>query len=184
MPLPARTALLAVAVIAALAFAAVRITHAAKHTTPAAARAPRAERSGPHGEAATTLAGFHAPPGFRRVEPCRFAERGTAEECFWTPRVLALGVGWLQRISASWPARVQPVPPGATCGRPRGHALGIVMRHCSWTLEAGAQLVAVFADSVDVPSRATHTRIGRKVLRYWRRGTEIRLGVTGPQPGG
>jgi hypothetical protein len=56
------------------------------------------------------------------------------------------------------------------------------MSHCSWELEAGPELVTVSADSVLVPARSTQTPDGVKVLRYWRRGTEIRLHVIGHWP--
>ncbi len=56
------------------------------------------------------------------------------------------------------------------------------MGHCSWELELGLELVAVFADSVLVPAGSTRTPAAAKALRYWRRGTEIKLAIIGHWP--
>ena len=56
------------------------------------------------------------------------------------------------------------------------------MGHCSWELELGPELVAVSSDSVLVPAAAARTPTAAKVLRYWRRGTEIKLAVIGHWP--
>ena len=56
------------------------------------------------------------------------------------------------------------------------------MGHCNWELELGPELVAVSANSVFVPTRSTRTPTAEKVLRYWRRGTEITLSVIGHWP--
>jgi hypothetical protein len=181
MSLPLRTALLAAAALAAAGFAAVRITHAAEQK-PVAVEQARPERSATPAQAAATLAKLHVPPGFRQVKPCRFAERGAAEKCFWTPRALDLDAHKLERISAVWPARAGVNPLLDGCFRPRHHKAGIVMGHCNWELELGPELVVVFANSVFVPTRSTRTPTVAKVLRYWRRGTEIRLSVIGHWP--
>jgi hypothetical protein len=179
--LPVRTALLAVAALAALALAAVRITSAAEHKTIAVESAiPR--RSATPAQAAATLAKLHAPPGFRQVKSCRFPDSDVAEKCFWTPRVLVLDAHTLERISASWPARAGVLPLLDSCFSPRHHRAGMVMGHCNWELELGPELVAVSSDSVFVPAGSTRTPTAAKVLRYWRRGTEIRLAVIGHWP--
>jgi len=182
VPLPVRTALLAIAALAALALAAVRITHAAEHTS-TVAESRRPERSATPAEAAATLAALHAPRGFRPVTSCRFAESGVTEKCFWTPRVLDLDAHKLERIAAAWQPRAGVVSDIDSCSGPRRHRAGIVMGHCSWALEFGSQLVVVYADSVFVPRRSRRTPIARKVLRYWRSGTEVRL-VIGRGPHG
>ena len=56
------------------------------------------------------------------------------------------------------------------------------MGHCNWELELGPELVAVSSDSVLVPAGSTRTPTAAKVLRYWRRGTEIKLTVIGHWP--
>jgi hypothetical protein len=181
MPLPVRTALLAVAALAALALAAVRITHAAEQK-PIAVEQARPERSATPAQAAATLAKLHAPPGFRQVKSCRFPFGTGAEKCFWTPRALVLNAKTLERISASWPARAGVDPLLDFCSAPHHHPAGIVMGHCNWELELGPELVAVSSDSVLVPTRSARTPTAAKVLRYWRRGTEITLGVIGHWP--
>jgi len=182
MPLPVRTALLAVAALAALALAAVRITSAAEHRTIAAESAePR--RSATPAQAAATLAKLNAPAGFRQVKSCRFPDSVVvAEKCFWTPRALALDAQTLERISASWPARAGVVPLLDFCFGPRHDRGGIVVGQCSWELELGPELVAASSDSVFVPAGSTRTPTAAKLLRYWRRGTEIKLTVIGHWP--
>jgi hypothetical protein len=181
MPLPVRTALLAVAALAALALAAVRITSAADHKT-IVVESAGPQRSATLAQAAATLAKLHAPPGFRQVKSCRFPDSAVAEKCFWTPRALVLDARTLERISASWPARAGVVPLLDFCSGPRRHRGGIVMGHCTWELELGPELVAVSYDSVLVPAGSTRTPTAAKVLRYWRRGTEIKLAVIGHWP--
>lgn len=56
------------------------------------------------------------------------------------------------------------------------------MGYCTWELELGPERVAVFSNSVLVPAGSTHTPTAAKVLRYWRRGTEIQLSVIGHWP--
>jgi hypothetical protein len=182
MILPLRTALLAAAALAALGFAAVRITHAAEQKPVEVEPARPVERSATPAQAAATLAKLHAPPGFRRVKPCRFAEKGTAEKCFLTPRALALNAHTAERISAAWPARAGVDPLLDFCFRPHQDRQGIVKSHCNWELELGPELVAVSSDSTLIPAGSTRTPLARKVLRYWRRGTEIRLKVIGHWP--
>ena len=133
MPLPVRTALLAVAAFAALALAAVRITSAAEQK-PVAVEQAQPEREVTPAQAATTLAKLGPPPGFRQVQHCRFADRGFAEKCFWTPRALDLDVPTLERISASWPARAGVVPLLDFCLGPHHDRAGIVMGHCTGSL--------------------------------------------------
>jgi hypothetical protein len=181
MSLPLRTTLLAAAALAAVGFAAVRITHAAEQK-PIVAEQARPEREVTPAQAAATLAKLGPPPGFRQVQHCRFADRGFAEKCFWTPRALDLDAATLERISVSWPARAGVDPLLDFCFGPHRHRAGIVMSHCTWELELGPELVAVFSDSVFVPSGSTRTPTAAKVLRYWRGGTEIRLTVIGHWP--
>lgn len=135
MPLPVRTALLAVAALAALALAAVRITSAAEHKT-IAVESAEPQRSATPAQAAATLAKLNAPAGFRQVKSCRFRNPVVvAEKCFWTPRALALDAQTLARISASWSARAGVVPLLDSCFGPRHHRGGIVVGHCNWELE-------------------------------------------------
>jgi hypothetical protein len=181
MPLPVRTALLAVAALAALALAAVRITSAAEHKI-IVAESAGPERSATPAQAAATLAKLHAPPGFRQVKSCRFRDSAVAEKCFWTPRALVLDAQTLERISASWPARAGVVPLLDFCSGPRHIREGIVMAHCNWELELGPERVSVASDSVLVPAGSTRMPTAAKVLRYWRRGTEIKLVVIGHGP--
>jgi hypothetical protein len=181
MLLPVRIALLALAALTAVGFAAVRITDAAEQK-PIAVEHAGPEREVTPAQAAATLAKLGPPPGFRQVQQCRFADRGFAEKCFWTPRTLDLDVPTLERISASWPARADVDPLLDFCfGHHRDRA-GIVMGHCTWELELGPELVAVSSDSVFVPSGSTRTPTAAQVLRYWRRGTEIKLTVIGHWP--
>jgi hypothetical protein len=56
------------------------------------------------------------------------------------------------------------------------------MSHCNWGLELGPELVTVKSDSVFIPARSLRTPTAAKVLRYWRRGTEIKLTVIGHWP--
>jgi hypothetical protein len=128
------------------------------------------------------LAKLHAPPGFRDVKSCRFPDSAIAEKCFWTTRALVLDAQTLERISATWPARASVVPLLDFCSDPHNHRGGIAIDHCSWELELGPELVAVFADSVLVPAGSTRTPTAAKVLRYWRRGTEINMAVIGHWP--
>jgi hypothetical protein len=181
MPLPLRTTLLAAAALAAVGFAAVRITHAAEQK-PVAVEQAGPERSATPAQAAATLAKLYAPPGFRQVKSCRFPFGAVAEKCFWNPRALVLDARTLERISASWPARAGVDPLLDFCSGPHHDRGGIVMGHCNWELELGPELVAVSSDSVFVPSGSTRKPIDAKVLRYWRRGTEITLGVIGHLP--
>jgi hypothetical protein len=182
MRLPVRTALLAVAALAALALAAVRITGAAEHKT-IVVESAEPQRSATPAQAAATLAKLHAPPGFGQVKSCRFTDSAViAEKCFWTPRTLVLDARALERISASWPARAGVLPLLDFCFGPRHDRGGIVVGHCSWELELGPELVSVSFDSVSVPAGSTRTPTATKVLRYWRRGTEIKLAVIGHWP--
>jgi hypothetical protein len=180
MPVPVRTALLAVAALAAVAFAAVRITNA--HTT------IEREPEPPHREvtpaqAAATLAKLHAPPGFRQVT-CHFADREFAQKCYLNPHALVLNTKTLLRLSATWPARAGVVELLDFCGGPHHWKYGLALRHCSWHLEVGIELVGVSSNSLRVPPGRAQTQFGRKVLRSWRRGTEIELTVAGHWPGG
>jgi hypothetical protein len=181
MPLPVRTALLAVAALAAVGFAAVRITHAAEQR-PVAVEQARPEREVTPAQAAATLAKLGPPPGFRQVKSCRFPDSGFAEKCFWTPRALDLDVPMLERISASWPARAGVDPLLDFYFAPHHYRAGIVIGRRTWELELGPELVDVSSDSVFVPSGSTRTPTAAKVLRYWRRGTEIKLAVIGHWP--
>jgi len=181
MPLPVRTTLLALAALAAVGLAAVRITHAAEQK-PVAVEQAEPEREVTPAQAAATLAKLGPPPGFRRVQHCRLADRGVAEKCFWTPRALDLNARTLERISASWPARAGVVPLLDSCFGPRHHRGGIVMGFCNWELELGPELVVVSSDSVLVPAGSIRTPTAAKWLRYWRRGTEIKLAVIGHWP--
>jgi hypothetical protein len=181
MPLPKRTALLAVAAVAALALAAVRITSAAEHTT-IVVESAEPQRSATPAQAAATLAKLHAPPGFRQVKDCRFPDSAIAEKCFWTPRALVLDAQTLERISAAWPARAGVVPFLDVCSSSRHHRRRIVIGRCNWALELGPELVVVSSDSVLIPAGSTRTPTAAKVLRYWRRGTEIKLAVIGHWP--
>src|SRR5271157_586304 len=139
MSLPLRTALLAAAALAAVGFAAVRITHASEQKPVEVEEPARPERSATPAQAAATLAKLHAPPGFRQVNSCRFPFGTGAEECFWTPRALALDARTLERISASWPARAGVDTLLDFCSRPHHHRGGIVMGHCNWELELGPE---------------------------------------------
>jgi hypothetical protein len=180
MPLSVRTALLAVAALAALALAAVRITHASE---PKAVNEPTGrERSATPAQAAATLAKLHAPPGFRLLKSCRVPDGSVAEKCFWAPRALTIDGREAQRISDSWPARAGYDPLLDFCFGPHRLKGGIVMGHCNWELELGPELVTVASDSVLVPARSRRTAEAAKVLRYWRSGTEIKLGVIGHWP--
>jgi hypothetical protein len=182
MPLPVRTALLAVAALAALALAAVRITSAAERRA-IVVESAEPQRSATPAQAAATLAKLKAPAGFRQVKSCRFPNPVVvAEKCFWAPRALVLDTQTLERISASWPARAGVVPFLDFCFGPRHHRGGIVAGHCTWELELGPELVAVSSDSVFVPAGSTRTPTAKKWLRYWRRGTEIKLAVIGHWP--
>jgi hypothetical protein len=182
MSLPVRTALLAVAALAALALAAVRITSVAEHGTIAVEPA-EPHRSATPAQAAATLAKLNAPAGFRHVKSCRFPDPVVvAEKCFWTPRALVLDAQTLERLSASWPARAGVVSVLDGCSGPHRDRGGIVLGYCSWELELGPELVGVSSDSVFVPAGATRTPTAAKVLRYWRRGTEIKLAVLGHWP--
>lgn len=182
MVLPLRTALLAAAAVAALGFAVVRITHAAEQQPVEVEPTRPVERSATPTQAAATLAKLHAPPGFRQIEPCRLAEKGAAEKCFWTPRALALNVHAAARISAVWPARAGVDPLLDFCPRAHHDRHGIMRGLCTWELELGPELVDVSANSTLIPARSTRTPFAKKVLHYWRRGTEIRLNVIGHWP--
>jgi hypothetical protein len=180
MPLPFRTALLAVAAFAALAFAAVRITNAHR-TFEREPEAPRREVT--PAQAAATLAKFHTPPGFRQVRDCRFALHEAAQKCFWTPRALAFDVNAANRMAAFWRLRALGDPLIDGCYEPHWKG-GVVLRHCNWELEVGPELVGAKADSLLVPPGRARTRIARRALRSWRRGTEVRLTVFGHWPHG
>jgi hypothetical protein len=178
MPLLTRTALLAVAALAAVGFAAVRITHAAEHRTIAV------EPESPHREvapaqAAATLAKLNTPPGFRQVRDCRFAERDSAQKCFWTPRALAIDVTAANRMAAFWRVRAGGIPGLDGCFAPHHWKGGMVLRHCNWELEVGPELVSVLSDSLLVPHGGARAHFARKALRYWRSGTEVRPRVIG-----
>jgi hypothetical protein len=181
MALATRTALLAVAALAAVGLAAVRITNAAEHRT-IVVESAGPERSATPAQAAATLAKLHAPPGFGEVAHCRFADPTAAEKCFWSPRALVLDGRHAQRISDSWPARAGYDPLLDFFFGPHRDKAGIVMSHATWELELGPELVSVFADSVFVPTGSLRTPTAARVLRYWRRGTEVRLAVIGHWP--
>jgi hypothetical protein len=175
MPLPVRTTLLAVAALAAVALAAVRITSAAEHRTTAEPATP--ERKVTQAQAAATLAKLHAPPGFRQVTPCRFPEEN--QKCFWTPRALVIDVREAGRIAASEGTRAVGLPLISGCFGPSHLKGGLVHRHCAWNLELGRELVDVFSDSLRAPPGPPRTRFARKAFRIWRRGTEISMTVIG-----
>jgi hypothetical protein len=177
MPLRARTVVLAVAALGAVAFATVRIARAAEQN-PTVAEQTRPEREATPGQAAATLAMLHSPPGFRRVTKCRFAEAGAAEKCFWSPRGLVLDARTLERVSASWPARAGMRPNIDGCYGPHRAPSGIVLGHCNWELEIGRELVLASMNLLEVPSGPPTPKVAQ-ALRYWRRGTEIRLRVIG-----
>jgi hypothetical protein len=183
MPLSVRTALLAVAALAAVAFAAVRISSA--HRTVEWEPEP-ARREVTPAQAAATLAKLGPPPGFRQVG-CAFpiaAQEAFAQRCYLNPHALVLDPQTLRRISASWPARAGVVPLLDFCSGPHHWKGGLVLRHCSWHLELGIELIGVVSDSLLVPPGPPRTRIAAKALRYWRRGTEISLTVAGHWPHG
>lgn len=165
MSLPARTALLALAALAALAVAAVRITSAAEHKTVVAERAAPTREVTP-AQAAATLAKLRAPPGFRHVTQCRFAEARYAQRCFWTPRALEIDAHAVRRVSAFWglPALGGPLLSG--CSGPHHWRGGLVLRHCSWALELGPEAVLVYSDSLFVPPGPVRARTAAKALRY------------------
>jgi hypothetical protein len=179
MPLPVRAALLAVAALAALAFAAVRITSAADHRT-TEQESPKREVTAP--QAAATLAKLQAPPGFREIAPCRFPQQ--YQKCFWTPHALDVDVPEAERIAAAQHTRAVGIPLISGCHgslHPKG---GIVLRACAWNLEIGPELLAVFTNTLSMPPGPPRTRKARKALRYWRRGTEIQMVVIGHWPHG
>ncbi len=179
MPLPVRATLLTVAALAALALAAVRITSAAEHRT------IEREPESPHREvtpaqAAVTLSKLRAPPGFRRITPCRFPEQ--YQECFWTPRALNIDVAEAEWIAAAEGTRAVGLPGISGCfgsTRPKG---GVVLGACAWSMEIGPELVDVFTNSLSIPTGLPRTQRARKALRYWRPGTEVRMAVLGHWP--
>jgi pimeloyl-ACP methyl ester carboxylesterase len=178
--LPARTTLLALAALAAVAFASVRITRAA--LKPAKVEQTQPEREATPAQAAATLAKLHAPPGFRQVTTCRFPEARFAQKCFWTPRTLVLDTQTLERVSATWPAQAGADPLFDPCSTmPHRNREGILWGHCNWELELGPELVIASADSVKVPAGHPTPKVA-ELLRSWRRGTEIRLTVIGHWP--
>jgi hypothetical protein len=180
VPLPVRTTLLALAALAAVGFATVRITWAAEQK-PTEVEQPLPEREVTSAQAAVTLAKLHAPPGFRQVATCRFVEPRLAQKCFWTPSTLVLDARTRERISASWPAKASVDPLIDFCSRPHHNRAGIVLGFCNWGLELGPELVSASADLLKVPS-GRPTRKVAEALPYWRRGTEIRLTVIGHWP--
>ena len=175
MPLTIRTTLVAVAALAAIAFAAVRITRAAEHRTTAETATPQREVT--PAQAAATLSKLRPPPGFRPITPCRFPERN--QECFWTPRALNIYLAEAERIAAAEGTRAVGLPGISGCfgsTHPKG---GVVLRACAWNLEIGPELVDVFTNSLSIPPGPPRTQRARKALRYWRPGTEVRMAVVG-----
>jgi hypothetical protein len=132
-------------------------------------------------QAAATLSKLHAPPGFRQVKTCRFAEPQYSQKCFWTERVLPLDAQTLERISAYWPARAGVDPLLDFCSRSHRDRAGIAIGSCSWELELGPELVGAAADTLQVPPGPPTQKVAG-ALRYWRRGTEVRLTVIGHWP--
>ncbi len=173
-----RTTLLAVAALVAVGFATVRITRAAEQKP---TEMERPTREVTPAQAAATLAKLHPPPGFRQVTTCRFAEPRTARKCFWTPRALVLDARTLERISAFWPARAGVDPLLDLCSTSHRNRAGIVLGHCTWELELGPELVVASANLLKVPPGAPTGKVA-EALRYWRRGTEIKLTVIGHWP--
>jgi hypothetical protein len=178
VPLPLRTALLAAAATAATALAVVRITSAAEHRT-LAGESAAPERSATPAQAAATLAKLHAPPGFREGRELPLSGlRRRRKVLLDSPRTRSrrsdarADLGDLASASRRrTPSRflLRPSQPQR--------------RNSDRPLQLGArtwpELVAVFADSVLVPAGSTRTPTAAKVLRYWRRGTEINLAVIG-----
>jgi len=174
----ARTTFLALAALAAVALAAVRITNAAEHKTivtePAA---PTREVTA--AQAAATLAKLRPPPGFRQVKQCRFPDRDFTQKCFWTPHALVIDAHAVSRMAAFWRSRAGGIPLLEGCSGPHHWRGGLVLRHCNWGLELGPERVGVSSDSLLAPPGPPRTRTATKALRYWRRGTEIRMTVIG-----
>jgi hypothetical protein len=177
MPIWTRTALLAVAALGAVALAAVRITSAAEHKTIVVEEAPRV-REVTLAQAAATLTKLHPPPGFR-VRACH--ERADADKCFWTPRVFAVGTRTMRRIVVFERARPSSGPLDG-CLPAHHYRAGLVLRACAWGLELGRELVMFTSTSLLAPPGKPKTRIARKVLSSWRRGTEIEMTVIGHWP--
>ena len=164
--------------MAAIGIATVRITIAAGHRTVVYEPA-RPEREVTPAQAAATLAKLRPPVGFRQITPCRFPEGN--QKCFWTPRVLVLDIQEAERIAAAEGTRAVGIPLVSGCYGGHRSRAGVVIRGCAWNLEIGPELVDVFTTSLSLP-RGLRTRSARKALRYWRRGTEVRMAVVGHWP--
>src|SRR5690348_5124240 len=124
MPMPARTALVAVAALAAVAFAAVRSSNA--HTTVVLERGPP-QREVTAAQAAATLARLSPPPGFRQVA-CRFHER--YQKCVWTPRALPIDAQTIRYLAAVEHAKLFDALL-TQCFRPHRLRGGLLLRTCS-----------------------------------------------------
>jgi hypothetical protein len=183
MSSPVRTALLAVAAVAAVGVAAVRITSAAEHRT-IVVESARPEREVTPAQAAATLAKLDTPPGFRQVRDCRFAQREFTQKCFWIPHALELDAQSIGLMAAFWHVQAGGIPLLDGCYGPHHWPEGMVLSHCSWELEVGRERVSASSDSLLVPPGRARTRFARKALRYWRSGTEVRLTVIGHWPHG
>jgi hypothetical protein len=145
------------------------------------------ERAGPRREvtaaqAAATLARLHAPAGFSEVSRCRFAERGSAQKCFWTARALPIDAPAIRRIVTFERARPWPASLLAGCSGPHHWHQGLVLRACHWAFELGPELVLLSVDSLLVPPGRARSRFALRALRWWRSGTEIRMTVIGHWP--
>jgi hypothetical protein len=181
MPLPVRTMLLAVATLAAVAFAAVRITSAAEHRTAGAAPSTP-ERQVTPAEAAATLAKLRPPPGFRQIKDCRFRE--TNQKCFWTPRALLIDDQTMHRVVAFEQAQPRPTLLDSGCFAPHRWRGALVVRSCHAAVEFGPERITIFSESLAAPPGRPRTRTAAKAFRAWRRGTEIRMAVIGHWPHG
>jgi hypothetical protein len=87
-------------------------------------------------------------------------------------------------MATFWRVRAGGQPLLDGCFSPHRWKGGLVLRHCNWELELGPELVAVSSGSLLAPPGPPRTQIAAKALRYWRRGTEIRITVIGHWPHG
>jgi hypothetical protein len=161
-----QTAVLAVAALGSLAFAGVRIGHAARSSSVLQWQVP-VYGSTPAAEAAT-LKALRVPPAFHRAERC------TEGECFVLRRSLPLDVATSDQVAEDFGVKV-----ASTFAARRAVECGVIVHSvCHVEGIVGGEYVAVWLHRPEV--RTHERRSGRTVSRFRvMQGTEVEVSVLG-----
>ena len=168
MPRQLQIGLLAVAALASLAVAGLRIAHAARSSPPA----PQYPMYGssPSAEAAI-FKSLHVPPGFRPFHPCVLGE------CFTLRQSLPLEVAMVRHIAEDFGVTIAS---SFVKGSPVECGL-LVRRICQVEGVVRGEYVTVSVDHPEVRNPKRRTRRNRRTYQRFVviPGTEVKVSVTG-----